>query len=144
MVPWLNSNVIERDTVDIILSHSVLEHVVDLETTYRALYLWLKPKGMMTHQIDFASHGLSEQWNGYRAYSELLWKIIYGKRTYLINRQPHSVHIDQILKNNFDVICDLQNYRTDGIQRSTLSEYWKNITDDDLSCSEAFIQAQKQ
>lgn len=144
MVPWLNSNIIEKDTVDIILSHAVLEHVVDLEATYQALYLWLKPKGMMTHLIDFTSHGLSKQWNGYRTFSELLWKIIYGKRLFLINRQPHSVHINLILKNNFDVICDLQNYRTGGIQRSALSDYWENITDDDLACSGAFIQAQKQ
>ncbi len=143
MVPWSNSNIIEKDTVDLILSHSVLEHVVDLETTYRALFLWLKPNGRMTHQIDFSSHGLSEKWNGYRAYSELLWKIINGKRTFLINRQPHSVHMDLIINNNFEMIFHLQNYRTDGIQRSALSDYWKKISDDDMGCSETFIQAKK-
>ena len=98
----------------------------------------------MTHQVDYTSHGLSKQWNGYRSYSELLWKIIYGKRTYLINRQPHSAHIDLILKNNFDLVCDLQRFRTDGINRSNLSDYWGDISDDDLNCSGAFIQAQKQ
>jgi len=42
------------------------------------------------------------------------------------------------------VICKLQKYGTDGVQRSELSGYWKNITDDALNCSSAFIQAQKQ
>jgi hypothetical protein len=141
MVPWSDASIIEKHTVDIILSHSVLEHIVDLENTYQALYAWLKPRGMMTHQIDFESHGLSDTWNGYRAYSELYWKIMMGKRPYFINRQPYSVHRNLITKNGFNIICDLRNYRTDGIQRSDLSDYWKSITDDDLTCSEAFIQA---
>jgi methyltransferase family protein len=143
MVPWSEDNVIAKDSVDVILSHSVLEHVVDIEKTYRALYSWLKPNGMMSHQIDFESHGLSETWNGYRAYSELLWKLMMGKRPFLINRQPHSVHVELMVKNGFHVICDLTTHRIDGIQRSELSDHWKNITEDDLTCSGAFIQAKK-
>ena len=142
MVPWsYDDSIIENDTVDVILSHSVLE-TVDLESTYKAFYSWLKPKGMMSHQIGFSS-GLSETWNGYRVYSEFLWKIISGKKPFVMNRQPHSVHIDLIMKNGFNVICDLTRYRADGIQKSDLSNYWKNITDDDLTCSGAFIQAKK-
>ena len=143
MVPWSEDDVIAKDSVDVILSHSVLEHVVDLEKTYRALYSWLKPNGMMSHQIDFDSHGLSEAWNGYRAYSELLWKLMMGKRPFMINRQPHSAHMELLTKNGFHVIRDLTNHRFDGIQRSDLSDHWKSITDDDLTCSEAFVQARK-
>jgi hypothetical protein len=144
MVPWSDDRVIDKETVDLILSHSVLEHVVDLESTYQAFYLWLKPGGMMSHQIDFTSHGLSEKWNGYRAYSELLWKITVGRRPFLINRQPCSTHINLLKKNEFNVICHLKRYKPDGIQRSHLSSYWKNISDDDLTCSGSFVQAQKQ
>jgi Methyltransferase domain len=142
-VPWWDESIIEKDSVDVIISHSVLEHVVDIENTYEALYSWLKPKGMMTHQIDFTSHGLSETWNGYRVYPEFLWKIITGKRPFSINRQPHSVHTDLMTKNHFNVICNLTRNRADGIQRSALSNYWKTITDNDLACSGAFIQAMK-
>jgi len=143
MVPWSDSRVIEKDSVDVILSHSVLEHVPDLESTYRALYEWLRPGGRMTHQIDFTSHGLSSEWNGYRAYPEFLWKIVMGKRTFLINRQPHSVHIDLMTKNRFNLECEFKNHLSTGITRSKLSNYWKSITDDDLTCSSAFIQAIK-
>ena len=75
MVPWSDVRAIEPESVDVIVSHAVLEHVVDLESTYRALSLWLKPGGMMSHQIDFTAHGTAEKWNGYRAYPEFLWKI---------------------------------------------------------------------
>lgn len=143
MVPWSDAGVIEKDSVDVVVSHSVLEHVRDLETTYRALYQWLKPGGMMTHQIDFTSHGLSREWNGYRTYSELLWKIVLGRRSFLINRQPHSVHTGLLTQNGFSLLLDMQNYAPGGIPRSRLSKCWKGISDDDLACSGAFIQAKK-
>jgi hypothetical protein len=144
MVPWSDKNVITEESVDVILSHSVLEHVVDIANTYPALYLWLKHAGLMSHQIDFTAHGLSEQWNGYRAYPEWLWKLIVGRRPFLINRQPCSEHIECIKKNHFKIICLMKNYKTGGIARSQLSSYWKNISDDDLACAGIFVQAQKQ
>ena len=143
MVPWSQENVIEKECVDVILSHSVLEHVVDLEAAYEAFYSWLKPAGLMSHQIDFTSHGLSEKWNGYRAYSDYLWKIILGKRSYLINRQPVSVHLALTKKHGFEVFCLLKNYKPHGIERTELSSPWKDISNDDLACSGAFIQSRK-
>lgn len=143
-VPWMDESIIDEETVDVILSHSVLEHVADLEASYRAFYKWLKPNGVMSHQIDFQSHHLSKEWNGYRSYSEPLWKIIMGKRPFLINREPFSVHINHLKNNSFKITCQLQNYQPNGIKRSQLSSYWEDISEDDLACSGAFIQSQKQ
>lgn len=144
MVPWADENIIEQDTVDVIFSQSVIEHVMDLNDTYKALYSWLKPGGLMSHQADFSSHGYTNIWNGFRAYPEFVWKITMGRRPYLINRQPYSVHIDLMKKNGFEITCALQNYKTDiGIDRSQLSGKWKDMSDDDLTCSGAFIQARK-
>jgi hypothetical protein len=143
IVPWTDANMMEKESVDLIMSHSVLEHVVDLESTYRAFSIWLNQDGMMSHQIDFESHMLSAKWNGYRAYSEIFWKMIIGNRPYLLNRQPCSVHINLIRENNFELICHLQRYRTDGIRRSQLAPRWKTMSEDDFSCSETFIQAKK-
>jgi len=143
IVPWSGERDIESGTVDVVISHAVLEHVVDLDKTYGSIYAWLKPGGMMSHQIDFTSHGLSQEWNGYRSFSEIMWKLMVGKQTYLINRQPYSVHRRLIKKNGFKMKCELKKYRKDGIQRSQLSSRWRNISADDLSCSGTFIQAQK-
>ncbi|HEY5134113.1 MAG TPA: class I SAM-dependent methyltransferase [Candidatus Krumholzibacteriaceae bacterium] len=143
VVPWFDGGVIEPETVDVILSHAVLEHVVDLDRTYRALSLWLKPGGMMSHQIDFTSHGVTEKWNGYRAYPEILWKIIAGRRAYLINRQPCSVHVNLMERYGFTIVSMQKMDRSDGIERSQLSSRWKSISDDDLACSDLFVQARK-
>ncbi len=141
LVPWSDEAVLQPGSVDLVISHSVLEHVVDLEATYRALKRWLKPGGMMSHQIDFTSHGLSDEWNGYRGYPDWLWKAIVGKRDYLLNRAPHSVHRRLVLNNGFDLLCDLEKIRSDGIPRSKHARRWQDISEDDLKCSGAFMQS---
>ncbi|MBW1695572.1 MAG: class I SAM-dependent methyltransferase [Deltaproteobacteria bacterium] len=143
IVPWSDASPIAADMVDVIISQSVMEHVSNIDAAYRCLYSWLKPGGMMSHQIDFKSHGLSKKWNGFRAYSELLWKIIAGKRTYLLNRQPVSVHIALMEKNGFDIVYHLKKSREGGIQRRALSPTWREMPEDDLMCSSTFIIAQK-
>ncbi|MCX5752849.1 MAG: methyltransferase domain-containing protein [Candidatus Krumholzibacteria bacterium] len=144
MVPWSDIRVLEPESIDVIISHAVLEHVVDLESTYRALALWLKPGGMMSHQMDFTSHRIAEKWNGYRAYPEFLWKAIVGRRTYLINRQPCSVHLDLLEKNGFEIVSTKRVVRTDGIRRSQLARRWRSISDEDLACSDLTVQARKR
>lgn len=143
LVPWSSRDVIEPGTVDVLLSHSVLEHVVDLPPTYEAMHTWLKPGGIMSHQIDFESHGLSEEWNGYRGYPEWAWKLILGRRPFLINREPYSVHWALIGEHGFEVLANLKAYRTDGLRRSRLASRWRGISDDDLSCSGAFVQGRR-
>jgi SAM-dependent methyltransferase len=143
VVPWSEPHVVMKESVDMILSHSVLEHVDDLEATYKAFALWLKPKGWISHQIDFRSHGLSKEWNGHWAYSDWLWRIIVGRRPYLINRQPCSTHLTLVKENGFEILCHLKRNRPDGIKRSQLAPRWGNLSEDDLTCSETFVQAQK-
>ena len=144
MVPWSDESVVKKGSVDVVISHSVLEHVDDLDETYRALRAWLKIGGFMTHQIDFTSHGISASWNGYRAYPEFLWNIIRGKKPYLINRQPYSVHVGLIQENQFKISCNMTRLATNGIDRTALASQWQGISDTDFGCSGAFIQAVKK
>ena len=144
-VPWTDEHVIEQRNVDVIVSHAVLQSVIDLDATYFALHAWLKPGGLMSHQIDFTCFRTSRQWNGHWSYSEADWKLILGRRSYLINREPHSTHLRLMKKHGFEVIRDLQNYdgRGGGIARSQLAERWRQLSDDDFACSGALIQARR-
>jgi SAM-dependent methyltransferase len=142
-VPWTDTGLIEEDSMDLIVSQAVLEHVADLEKTYRAMYLWLKPGGIMSHQIDFRSHNLTREWNGHRAIPDWLWQVMLGKRSYLINREPWSVHRRVIADCGFEIVNVMQQYRRDGIPRSRLAARWREISEDDFNCSEAFVQARK-
>jgi hypothetical protein len=141
--PWFDPRVIEEGTVDLVVSQSVLEHVVDLPSTYKALYQWVKPGGWMSHQIDFKSHGLSTRWNGYRTCSDRLWEITLGKRPFMINRQPASVHLRLIQEAGFHVVTHQKFMRKDGIGREELAPRWADISDEDLNCSGMYVIATK-
>ena len=143
LVPWHDSYIIKKESVDMIYSQAVLEHINDLTHTYNALYHWLNHGGFMSHQIDFKCHGTAKKWNGHWAYSDFTWKLIKGKKSYILNRKPHSTHINLLRKFGFKVVCDIKINDATGIQRKYLSSRFKNISDDDLTTSGAFIQALK-
>ena len=141
--PWFDWRVIEENTVDLVISHSVLEHVVDLPATYKALYQWVRPGGWMSHQIDFKSHGLTTRWNGYRTCSDRLWEITLGRRPFMINRQPASVHLRLMQEAGFRVVTHQKFMRKDGVRREELAPLWSDISDEDLNCSGMYVIATK-
>lgn len=146
IAPWSDERIIQRDSIDLIISHAVLGEVVELEQTYQALCTWLKPGGFMSHQIGFAFEGINGQWNGYWACPEALWTIIKGKRPFVINRQPRSTHIDLLGKQDLDIVCLLEDHTEaglGGIARSQLRAPWQNLSDEDFRCSGLFVQARK-
>ncbi|HEY9197908.1 MAG TPA: hypothetical protein VIR60_01000 [Gammaproteobacteria bacterium] len=142
-VPWYGANVIERDTVDMLLSMSVMEHIDDLDTTYAAAWSWLKRGGVMSHEIDFKCHGHASLWNGHWGYSDGVWKIVRGNRPYLINRLPHSGHRDFLTRHGFESIVDQGTTSTGGLRRSMLAKRFRDLTDDDLETSNAYMLSRK-
>ncbi len=142
--PWNDSSVIKSESVDMIFSQAVLEHVEDLGGTYEALYRWLKGGGFMSHQIDLSSHGLSKHWNGHWAYSLLTWKLIKGNRPWLINREPYSTHRELIEKTGFDIVSELNADDVSGITRNSLATRFAHFTDDDFKTITAYVLARKK
>ena len=137
--PWNNSQDLNSESIDMIFSQAVLEHVEDLEGTYKAIFRLLKKGGMMSHQIDFKNHGVSDVWNGQWSYSDFVWKLIKSNRPYLINREPLSTHIDLLKSCRFKIVCILPERNTKGINRSQLAKRFKFISDEDLITSSAYI-----
>jgi hypothetical protein len=142
--PWSDPRVVDENSVDLVISASVLEHVVDLPATYRALYRWLKPGGWMSHQIDLKSHGLTRSWNGFRACSEGVWNLAFGRRPYMINRHPASDHLRLMLEAGFELTGHYRLQRSDGIRREELSPRWSAISDEDLATAALYVVATKR
>ena len=142
-VPWDDPNIIDKESVDLVFSQAVLEHVDDLEGTYKAMREWLKPDGYTSHVIGLNSHGISREWNGHWIYSEFVWRLIRGTRPYLLNRAPHSWHVTLLEEEGFEIICD-QTYETESnLTLNQLASKFRTMTDQDLITSSAFIQARK-
>jgi SAM-dependent methyltransferase len=139
VVPWWNPSVMSPGSVDMIFSQAVLEHIDDLERTYAAMRTWLKEDGIATHSLDYRSHNLTRRWNGHWGYSELKWKLLRGKRTYLINRQPHSAHVAMMRRHGFEVRYEWRGTAPDGLRRHQLAAPFRDMSDEDLITNKGFV-----
>lgn len=144
VTPWFRPDIIQQGFVDMVYSQAVLEHVSDLHDTYKAIYLWLKSNGFVSHQIDFKCHGTADDWNGHWTYSDFTWKLIRGRRPYLLNREPHSTHIKLLEEAGFKIECDERIKTPSKICHEHLAPHFRNMSAEDLTTSGAFIQATKR
>lgn len=127
------------EPADIIVSESVLEHVDDLSSTYDAFKRWIAPDGVMVHLIDYGSHKLSPEWNGHWQCSPAMWKLVRGKRYYLINRASHQTHLDMLRANGFDVVQSQLFRRIDGVLREDFSPELRGMNPRDATTALAAV-----
>lgn len=143
IVPWYSNKLIQPDSVDMIFSQAVLEHVDELEETYTAMFSWLKPGGVTTHQIDFKCHGLGNRWNEHWGVSDAIWNLMRGRRPYLINREPCETHLSLLKKVGFRIGSLKRVTCNSGIRRSELASEFNHVTDEDILTSGVFVVAKK-
>ncbi len=131
---------------DAIISQGVLLYVPDLDQQYRFMSECLRPGGFMSHQNDysiFPSFPRAPHWNSHWGCSDVLWNLAKRKQLFVINREPHSSHLQLMKKYGFDVICD-QQIRRRGIERNKLARRYRELSDDDLLTRSAFVIAVKK
>lgn len=138
-----DTDVIEDESIDLICSQAALEHVDDLEETYQAQARWLKKGGVLSHQIDFRSHGVTDEWNGHWTYSDFMWKIIRGHRLHPINRVPLSVHTRLLESMGLRVICVLPVRDLGGLNRCRLNRLYKYLPEEVITTCCAHILSVK-
>ena len=143
IVPWYDEKLIKAQSVDMIFSQAVLEHVDDLAQTYQALHRWLKADGFMSHQIDFGCHGLAKKWNGHWGYCDLAWRMVRGKRSYLLNRQPYSAHKHLLERCGFNIVAEVKTFDDSGLARAQLNSSFRAISDEDLTTRTVHILVKK-
>ena len=135
---------IKSDSVDMIISEAVMEHVSNTMELYRTMYNWLKPGGIISHDIDFMSHALTDDWNGHWMYSTFQWRIIEGNLFPLLNREPCSNHLRAIEEVGFRVVkikrmrevCDM-------MTRTKFHRKYKEMDAEDITTRSALILAIK-
>ena len=108
LVPWYSFDFVADGSIDVVLSQAVLEHVDEPGLAYRKMHSWLNTGGYVSHTIDYQCHRTAKVWNGHWTYSDLTWKLIRGKRPYLINRLTHSRHLELMSDAGFDVLSDMK------------------------------------
>jgi Methyltransferase domain len=139
--PWDSPDVVRPGSVDLVFSQAVLEHVEDLPRTYQALALWLKPEGFMSHTIDFKAHHTSRIWNGHWAYSPFFWKLMKGRRVFLLNRKPRSEHLRLLKDSHFQILGESRSERNDGLSAHQLARGFQDFSKSDATTAGTFILA---
>lgn len=134
---------IPASSASLVFSQAVLEHVDDLPGVYAASHAWLGEGGLMSHQIDFKSHGTSREWNGHWVYPGPVWRLLRGSRPYLLNREPCATHLTLLADTGFEVLVAERIRLPSRLRRNQLATRFRSITDDDLSTAGLFLVAQK-
>ena len=142
-VPWDEEDVIVPNSVDLIFSQAVMEHILAIDEAYKKMFLWLRDGGFISHEIDYSAHETHNIWNGHWSYSNLIWNIIMHGRSYKINRYPHSFQRLAIINVGFNILKEIKSNDGGGISTNDKNKHFKNFSCEDYMVRSAFIQAQK-
>jgi hypothetical protein len=140
--PWVPTD-IEESSVDLLLSQSVLQYFDDVPSIIDQSTRWLKPDGLMSHQIDLKSIGLHEEWNGHWTYTDTQWAIVAGRRKFKINRQPCSSYVNAIQNAGLQIIRADKTTLLSTIALQNLAPKFSRLDTEDLTTANLFIQAKK-
>lgn len=104
-VPWYEQAAEAGEKLDLVYSQAVLEHVEDLATTHARLAARMQPGGVACHVIDFRSHCITPAWDGHLQYPPRLWRLVKGRRPYLLNRAAPSDHLRALESAGFRILA---------------------------------------
>jgi len=147
LAPW-DERSVDRASVDLVLTQSVLQDVSHggrqsrLAHAFASMVKWLRPGGVMSHQIDFGFPG-GEAWNHHWRYSDAAWAMVRGNRPFFENREPLSTYLGLCMENGCEVVS-VHRVKKEGIPREALAPRFRRLSEDDLRTSSAHIVAVKR
>ncbi len=125
---------LDDNSVDLIFSHSVMEHVrlEDLPELISQMYRLLKKGGLVSHVIDFSDH-LDFGLNNLR-FSERVWESsFFANSGFYTNRISCPQMIDLFLQKNFRIIYKkTKSWDEIPIKKSKLHKDFSHFTNEDL------------
>jgi hypothetical protein len=142
LCPWTTTSV-EPGTADLVVSQVALQDMDheptrdDLSTNIRAMATWLRPGGVMSHQVDFSCPGV-EHWNQHWSFSELTWTIVRGKRPYYVNRVPLSEYVTLFERAGCRVV-GIEPFTRSGLARTQTTPRYRNLPDEDFRTTAALF-----
>ena len=89
--------------------------------------------------LDYASHGLADEWNGHWQYGPLGWTIVRWSRPYLLNREPHATQQQNLHDAGFEIIEEDRRFDDGGLPRERLAARYQTISDIDLRTRGVFL-----
>lgn len=128
---------IENESVDLIFSQAVLEHVRRHEflETMQECHRILKPGGICSHQVDLRDH-LGGGLNNLR-FSEKIWEsAFFTKSGFYTNRIQYSQMLNIFRQAGFQAqVTEVRRWKALPIGRNHLSKEFRSLSEEELSIS---------
>ena len=126
------------NSVDLVISRAVLEHVNDLQASFQDMYAALKPGGTAIHLVDLKSHGLHRSNPlDFLSWSPWLWSLMYSAKG-VPNRLRVNTYRQVVAQSGLQLISLIPTVSalpTDVCAvRPSLAKPFRTLTDEDLSC----------
>ncbi|HEV7992695.1 MAG TPA: hypothetical protein VGP25_12775 [Gemmatimonadaceae bacterium] len=138
---------VDRASVDLVLTQASLQDLAHgerrskLAETFAAMGKWLKPGGVMSHQINFAFPG-GETWNHHWRYSDAAWLMVRGNRPLFENREPLSTYLALCEENGCRVVSVKRVTRA-GLAQEKMAPRFRALSEDDRTTESAHVVAVK-
>lgn len=143
-VPWNGAAIDADQSLDLVYSQAALEHVEDLGATHAALAARLRPGGMACHVIDFRSHCITTGWDGHLQYSPRLWRLVKGRRPYLLNRAAPLKHLQALEAAGFTILVEDRVLHEPTVPIGNLPKSFQQWSTDDRRTATMTVVARRQ
>jgi hypothetical protein len=130
-VPWQECWARASPGVALVVSQAALEHVEDIEAVHRSLAAGLRIGGLVSHVIDFKSHDMTATWDGHLQYGDLTWRLVKGRRPYLLNRRSAADHLRAMEASGFEIVRTWRAIVPPTLARSGLPPRFRDWSDED-------------
>ena len=148
--PW-SPDAVDAGSLDLVVSQAVLEYLPaddgrgcrPLAEAFAAMHGWLKPGGVMSHQVDLsAPFGL--EWNAHWAAGPLAWRLILGRRPHYENRVPLSGYLAACERAGFVVLAADTTPAAGGLGRDDVAPPFRELPDTDFAAASVHLIARKR
>ena len=95
---------IADESIDIIISTSLLEHVYDLEAAFAEMRRVLAPQGCMVHSVDLRDHFFFDHPLHFLRYAPWWWRNFYTRPSTYTNRHRAPRYFGLLEKYGFEVL----------------------------------------
>lgn len=148
--PWSPASV-APGSADLVLSQAVLEYLrADgddgndaLDEAFAAMRGWLRPGGVMSHQIDL-SGPFGPEWNAHWAVGDAVWRVIRGRRPVYENRVPLSGYLRRCERHGFAVLAAVAEPAVGGVAPSRLAGRFRSLPEADHAARGVHLIARKR
>jgi len=144
--PWSRSSVPPK-SADLVFSQAALQEIDNrggaLRSTFESMATWLKPGGIVSHQVDLGMYG-AEPWDRHWTYGDMTWTMIRGQRPNYINREPLSTYEELCEEFGFDVALLDVVEETPSVARGRLAPRFRPLDERDRTARAVHIVAVKR